>query len=357
MNISNVTSYGAIANTGNPYAGDIYGLRGATFGASTLGSTASYRPQNSMEQISTSGVHTKRQATANTFIQYSYPLVPFGDKSETRIMENMLVFVARHMDKKHGMYPFVSIGKLNTLIREHHVNYHEWLSNGDASTVFFNGMLNQPDVENKLQFYQHLLDTNDNDGIGRFKKENDDFHKFYELAKEDVYCYQTEFGIRQRWNWSGVVLSKLQGTSLMSMDLTAATSELYVINVVVGEKARVFNYWGSTTYAKEGSKVFLVLKRAQAKNNLKLGPFQVYPFATRLRETVPDNFRKYVCAIGENSKRIHHGHCWKIGTVSARSGKEPHAANIQAALGLNCTEKLSYEACSTLPLMYVQLGI
>jgi len=357
MNLVGVESYGR--SVAAPYAGEIYGLPISNFGTSEVGGLRSYTPQNinldALSSIVTDGESSVRQFSANTFIQHSYSLVPFRDGSEKRIMENMLVFVARHIDKKHGQYPFVSIGKLNPLMREHHRLYGEWLSSGDPQTVFFEGRLND-ETEEKLQFYDHLRYTNDSNGIAKFLGENEGFDKFYDLATQDVYCYQTEFGIRARWNFSGVVLSKMQGTSLMSMDLTASTSELYNINVVVGEKARVFNYWGSVKDTKPGSKVFLVLKRAQTKDDNQLGPFQFYTYATALRETVPDNFRKYLATTGE-TKKYNKGWCKKIGTVSEHSGKNPNEATKQAALGLNCTEKMSYDACSTLPIMYIQLGI
>jgi hypothetical protein len=266
-----------------PFLATIFGTPMSAFGSAVApgGSmgrdVSSYTPDSfdmeSNGSYEPSDYSSVARFEANTFIQHSYILMPFQDESETRIMENMLVFGCRHVDHKHGLTPIVSIGKFNNILRESHELFNSMVQAGQPEAVEFNGYL-RGIGENNLEYYHYLLSTNNSDKITEFRGANVGIQRFYSLATQDVYRYQTIFGITSQWNFLGVALAKSEATSLASLDMTRSTSNVYVLNVVVGEKAQVFNYWGTIKTAGVGCRVFLVLRRVKLPNDA-WGQFQV----------------------------------------------------------------------------------
>jgi hypothetical protein len=250
------------------------------------------------------------------------------------------------VDHKHGLTPIVSIGKFNNILRESHELFNSMVQAGQPEAVEFNGYL-RGIGENNLEYYHYLLSTNNSDKITEFRGANVGIQRFYSLATQDVYRYQTIFGITSQWNFLGVALAKSEATSLASLDMTRSTSNVYVLNVVVGEKAQVFNYWGTIKTAGVGCRVFLVLRRVKLPNDA-WGQFQVTTASYSTRDTVPAARRHYM---------ERKGFVWNLGIVSQHSGQAPREGAREASLGLNTSEKDAHQSSGTLPLMYIQLGI
>lgn len=290
---------------------------------------------------------------ANTFIQSSYPIIPFKDKSEDRIMEYQCVFMNRHHDKKYNLYAMVNIGKFNDILRQAYKEFEKDYDNGngiqDAVTLYD---FLQANGEGPLERYHHLKHSGTVGQLNAFAATNGNVAAAYEIAMKDVYCYQTRVGILQRWNFLGVVLSKQQATSLKSIDLTPSTDHVNVVNVVVGEKARTANIFGKHGDVVVGGKVWLILKRAKGKDG-NYAQYQVEAYATNKRETVP-NARRYY-KYGQSDE---YAHCWKVGTVTDWGPGSPAEGMRERALGLNGhREQSAYEATAQLPHIYLQLGI
>ena len=286
------------------------------------------------------GATNKAKKTKNSSIQHSFPLQPWGDGREERIMEFMPVFVAKYHDKKIPLYTMVTVGQLNVMLRQAHQAYDDL--KGDPERQQFDGYLNQF-KNGELEYYDKMKRSGMVDET--FVEKNRGIDQFHMLATQDVYRYQTLFGILDRYNWSGVVLSKAQGTSLMSIDMTSYTDHANIINVIVGEKARVHNYWGTRQQTAAGSTLFWVLKRAMTKTGNNDGPFQITPYSSRERDSVPHSIAK-------------NAHVWRVGTVSQNNATDTSSeSSRQSALGLTTNEPGVYNAVARLPLIYVQLGI
>jgi len=281
------------------------------------------------------GASNKAKKTKNSTIQHSYPLRPWGDGREERIMEFMPVFIARYHEKKVPLSTMLSVGQLNVLLRQAQLAFKDL--EGDPETEKFKRYLDTYTNED-LEFFHQQKKKGLVDNSGELA----DFHS---MATQDVYRYQTIFGILDRYNWLGVVLTKAQGTSLMSIDTTAYEDHVNIINVVVGEKARVHNYWGTRQQTAPGSTLFWVLKRAMTKTGNFDGPFQITPYSARERDTVPYSISK-------------NAHVWRVGTVSENNASDVSSiSSRKSALGLTSNESGVYNAVPRLPLIVVQLGI
>lgn len=280
----------------------------------------------------------------NTYIVYSYPLMPYGDGSEERMMEGMIVFNARYIDSVHGLHAIVTLSKLNNIMRDANETYQQYLREQDPEALAFQRYL-KTIGEPALEEY-HRTRQSDIAGIV----------DFYNMATKDIYCYQTKFGILQRWNYLGVVLSKQEASSLMSIDMTASSEHVHVIGVVVGERARTFNIWGTSKETIVGSKTWLILRRARLRKDEAggRGQFQIVPYASRVRDSIPHAVIHYH---GGKDEALIRGHAWMIGTVSEGTNVNAIGAARQNALGIFTSEQGAYEATVSLPYFYLQLGI
>jgi hypothetical protein len=288
---------------------------------------------------------------ANTFIQYSYPIVPFKDGSEERIAEFQCVFINRHHDAKHNMYAVVNIGKFNNLLRDAHLEFEKDVDDGYGEAIQLRDFL-IAHGEAPLERYHILKHSGTQPELAKLERDYPNVGAAYAIAMKDVYCYQTRMGILHRWNFLGVVLSRQQATSLMAIDLTPSTSHVNVINVVQGERARTANIFGQHGDVIAGGKVWFILKRVK-KEDGTYGHFQVSTYATNKRETVPYTLRYY-----KTNGNDELAHCWKVGTVTDWGPSSPAEGMRQRALGMdNHKERSASEATAQLPHIYIQLGI
>ena len=307
----------------NPLSMDVGSGR---FGISTNVDPTSFRSTN------------KPKKTKNSTIQHAYPLRPWGDGREEKIMEFMPVFIARYYDKKEPLSTMLTVGQFNNILRQAHQEYKSY---NDQDKLAFDGYMERFN-HGELEYYHHLKHNGINDE--EFMSKNSDIVEFHRLATQDVFRYQTLFGILDRYNWLGVVLTKAQGTSLMAIDMTSYEDHVNVINVVVGEKARVHNYWGSRQETMPGSTLFWVLKRSETKTGPN-GAFQITGYSSKMRDSVPASMSK-------------DAHVWRIGTISENNASDISSeSSRQAAMGLTANEAGVYSAVARLPIIIVQLGI
>lgn len=273
-------------------------------------------------------------------IQHAYPLRSWSDGREERIMDNMPVFTVRYHEKKMPLTTAASVGQLNTILREANEMFKEYSNEADVQQ-FKKYLVDFKKGE--LEYYAWLRDKGMHKEMAKFASEKDGIADFYEKSTQDMFRYQTIYGILDRWNWLGVVLNKSEATSLMALDMTSTSDSVKVINVIQGEKARVYNYWGTLKTTSPGSTLWWVLSRVKTSSGGN-GEFQITTYSSRTRGTVPAAIRK-------------DAHVWKIGTVHENGKKAPSEGSRQAALGITTGDVGSYEATPRLPLIHVQLGI
>ena len=196
---SNVSVTGPFS--ANPLSMDVGSGR---FGISTNVDPTSFRSTN------------KPKKTKNSTIQHAYPLRPWGDGREEKIMEFMPVFIARYYDKKEPLSTMLTVGQFNNILRQAHQEYQSY--GNDPEKVAFDGYM-ATFTNGELEYYHNLKQNGIKDED--FMAKNSDIEDFHRLATQDVFRYQTLFGILDRYNWLGVVLTKAQGTSLMAIDMTS----------------------------------------------------------------------------------------------------------------------------------------
>lgn len=333
-------SLGPVMGDGLRVSGDVPNIGGGRFNY-----------ELASREMSIPSSHGHVVALSNTFIQYSYTLAPWADGSEEHIMEYQLVFSANHMDRRHNLSAIVTIGQLNCIIKKADDQFKKMLANGDGEAAILNNFLtNVADANDALEAY-HAATVNqkDDDFLNALVDGRGGLAEAYRISLKDIYLYQSAFGIKQRWNFLGVTLSKLQATSLNSISLDAGAEHVHVLNVILGERARVHNYWGTKKDTWNGSRLHLFLAK-----KAPTAAFEWQTYASREQPFIPDTVL-YPGDDADDLKR--YGVVTRVvGTVTEHSEQDPHEGARQQALGAT-SEQAAYESVARLPFLWVQLGI
>ncbi len=348
--------------SGPATSGRVPGLHDLTPGGSFV--VSNDVPSMSLDDMANSAMDIPSEygvtfAQANTFIVQAFKCRPYNDGWQEHIMECMPVFACRHFDPKYDTTVIATVGQLNIMLRESYFTYTSWLSSNDTEATRFRTLLMQHG-EKKLEYYHQLHHQGRHADLATYAGKNAGIAELYAIAQKDVFCNQTKMGILHKWNWLGVVKSRTKASSLLSIDNVSYDEDVSIIGVVMGEKVRVHNYWGSKEFTHNGAKIYFILKRVLGRDG-EYKQFQITPYATNQRESVPWAMKWYKIkreiGEGEETEEVMEGHVWKLGTVTEQNESYASQGSIQQALGLNHSESASYEATPRLPQIYVQLGI
>lgn len=300
------------------------------------------------------GAYTPPQYTsapdfiANTYISYSYTIYPWADKTHEYIQEGMLIFLSRHINHKYRLYNMAPLWKLNIEAKLHYnMAWNQFENANNTELIEFKRLLRELG-EKSLEDYHTALVHN------RVPKDiNPDLVKFHQLAKKEDYRYLTKFGILSHWNFGGVVLSKGESTGAAAyLDRHSETDTVYSVGVVIGERARTSNIWGSKAHIHPGSKVMLILRRVPLANG-KFGHFEFTPYASAERDYPPVHLTTYQ----DESGRLCSGHVISVGVCTEAVERDPANGQLEMACGMIGGVQQSYEACGALPFVQLQLGI
>jgi hypothetical protein len=290
-------------------------------------------------------VSTTTMFNTDSFISAMYATMCWEDGTHVLTQEYQLVFVQRYNDYKTHMSIVVPIFKLNQLARDAFSQYRALCDAGDVHALEFQAALRYYG-EQALADYHIALRCGYETEMFEDLPDGLTMRQFYERGIGDMYCYLTQFGIVNRWNFLGAVLSKCESTGAGSyLDHHSATDTVYVMGVVLAKRAVVTNIFGP---AAVGSRVGLILRR-QAN-----GVFQFHTTVCDKREYPTSGSLYYQDASGRQVR------AWlkPLGQVTEASQNLVFSeTKRQVALGLRSHIKEAFEAHGSLPTMIIQIGV
>ena len=289
----------------------------------------------------------------NAPIVYSYTIFPWKDKTHEWIQENMYVFIQRHIEKKYRVVNMAPVWRLNVEFRQ------AW---GAFSNDYENAGNQERDEFQRYmaEFGEEILLSLHN-AIKKDGKMPDnvkqDLKRYYELAQKKDYMYLTKFGILHNWFPIGTVLSKMESTGAGSwQDMHTNTDILYNVGVVVGQVARINNYWGGKSTVKQGTRLYWILHRVMSydrEGRPVPGQYELLPWASAKETQPPQRLLQHT----DESGRIVRRHAIYVGQVWENRQKEPSQAAIDESCGLIGNAESAYRANGAMPWIRVLLGI
>jgi len=303
----------------------------------------------------------------NETIQQQHVVMPWSDGSQFRIHKYMPVFTARVLDKEERFETNITLQKLNVMLQQAHLQFESVRNAGDTNAIVFQHYLNYYG-ERQLEAYHRLNKDGTLDELNKGDlfsgPENGDItisettlFNFHEKSTQDLYRYQTKFGILNRWNFWGIVLntnaSDTGDGSYMGMIQSEIRST--IVNTVVQGTAVMYNFAGNVHESTPFARIWLILRRTM-KMNGEPGHFEIVPFVSAQHETPPERLCTYLES-NEPYPRYARAHIWDLGVIRYNSTRDAPDAIREMAIGMSVTEELACQTMASLPQVTVELGI
>lgn len=208
--------------------------------------------------------NTTTNFQSNQGVHKSYTAMPWNDNTEQMIQEGMCIFASRHNDRG-GLTNMVPIFKLNMLLKERHATFQQRVRNGISEETKFQDFVNAHG-DGVLFAYHRLWKTNRKAALG-METNYPGIGEAYKSSKNEKCAYASAFGIMQRWNFLGIVISKQDSTGEDNyIDVSANKQTMSSIGMSVGLRAKAFNIWpDSAGTMRVNSKLFFILRRKDGK--------------------------------------------------------------------------------------------
>jgi hypothetical protein len=299
---------------------------------------------------------------ANDFIQQQYVIHPWADGAHLHIAEFQIVCGLRSVaDHDLNMYTQVSLAKLNELLKAAHDTYEAMTAPAalDPEAAEFARLLEEYG-EDMLENYHRARKAGDyavkNMFTGVTNGSEAELRKFYDMAiNKPVLRYMTKLGILSHWNIIGITVGVNRGTGLDETDNAMHSERVTVINNIVAKRAMVHNIFGDNRDIPTGADTWLVLRRVMRRGNRGPGRFEIVPYASRSRISVPRDLAIY--SDSRDGSRIVSSHVHALGVVTKPAGRDAPQGLREMSTGLNGNHKAAFETIATLPQIQIQVGM
>ena len=177
------------------------------------------------------------------------------------------------------------------------------------------------------------------------------------MSTQDMFRYQSVFGILNRWNFWGVTINTTEPDTQDPMTqggIASSSGGAASVNTAVKGTARMYNFAGNADDSIPMAHVWLILRRSLTAAS-RLGPFEIVPYVSRDNECPPENLLRYVECV--EPFRMADAHVWDIGYISEPSMRDVPEGIREMAIGLEVTEKVANAAMPSLPQVVMQLGL
>lgn len=283
---------------------------------------------------------------SNDSVVQAYVPLSWDNGQHLRITDKHLVFIQRSTPEKGDVANMFTLPQLNNMFKRLHAQF---LDKDRANSSEVTGITDVP--ENLVESFSRA--RNDPKQTALLQDTFAGKLPAIELLRTGKWQkWLTKDGIVRNLNFLGVVQNTARATKPYTYALSQheTTGSMVIVNVNVANRAFVSNIWGSTHTVRQGTKLFLILKRGPNRT-----AFKVVPYASAERDYPPDYMLSYIDLSGAEQW----GHYWYVGTVSDALGNSqgPYEPKRRAALGINSSEQSAHDATGSLPDLTVQLRI
>jgi hypothetical protein len=294
-------------------------------------------------------------------VQYTYLCPPGGDDSDVRYaMPDMPAFSINMFDRDEGSTPIITLAKLNQYLYD---AYNDFKRASDPS---------EPDSYADAIEFKRLLEKYGERGLETYhqarkvphvmkylEKKNvnlAELKDFYDKSSEDLFCWQTKFGILGKINYLGPILTVSRDVTLEAENNTMGMDHYCIFNVALAKRCTIANIFGDAEHVTTSTVLWLKLTRKEIseKGKIVFREFYVVPGGSK-KESYPSQAS---LSYTDPSGRAMFGHRWCVGKVIVPGKRSPNPVAMANAanIGLKCTEKLAYEDHGTLPVLTIIAG-
>ena len=306
----------------------------------------------------------------NETIQQQHVIFPWRDNSHFLINKYEPVFVARTLDAEEGMHSNVSLTKLNNILSQADAEYKVNVKKPGTDELRFARLLGLIG-EDMLECYHNLKRTFQLDlpKLGEIMAKRGFFGEdsaytmaelewLYEMSQKPGLRYQTKFGIKNKWNFWGVVINTNAADTQDSSYIGSLQAEgrAVTVNTAVKGTARMYNFVGSAAESLPMARVWLVLRRVTTSDG-SIGPFQYVPYVSRVNECPPDTLCMYRESISDGRVRFERGDVIPLGYLAEPTTRDAPQNVRDMACGLSANVETGHAAMPSLPQVVMHLGI
>lgn len=219
------------------------------------------------------------------FIQRAFQCPPFGDESERFVKPEMLAYIVKDFYSDDGAHTVLTISKVNQIMSEAGKDFRTFRDPNNPETF-----PECRDFNRYLTTYgEKILETHHQarkiptlyDTMKKSMKPEKfaDLERYYALSTQDMYCWLTAFGIRQKIEFIGSVINTNRPDGLETDDPTDNEDHYSHVNICMAKRARIANVFGPSDQITTGSKLWIQLTRKQVLENglLVYTDFQLVP--------------------------------------------------------------------------------
>lgn len=294
-------------------------------------------------------------------IQCTYLCPPGGPDADMRYaMPEMPAFSINFFDQYEGSTPVVTLAKLNQYLHDAYNDFER------ASSP------NSADSYQQAETFRRYLETYGERGLeivhqtrnnaslsAWYEKHATDWSKmleFYSMATQDLFCWQTKFGILSKVNYLGPLIGVGRDVSLEAENNTFGMDHYAMLNVALAKRCAMGNIFGGLDKVTVSVVLWFVLTRKRVIKNGKaeFAEFVVLPFGDKKEQCPMLGMMSYT----DMSGRACFGHRFNVGKVMAPGKRNPNPVAMQNAAntGLTCNERLAYEDHGALPTLQIMAG-
>lgn len=314
--------------------------------------------------------HANIELEGHVTLTGSYVSPPMPDMGDLLLASGMPSFAVREKidieeDGITGLTLIASLPQVNKLLADQWAD-HKRQSSGTENTnpyydedhaVFRRYQMQYGEAA--LEAYAVAFKDKNRHLLARYTSGNPDIADYFQKSTEDGFCYLTTYGILQKLNFLGVILSTNRADSGYDNESAGLRDGFTSVGMAVGQRAECAQLFGPNSEAVVGSPVYLTLTRHKCGPDFKpgtFGRFVVIPRASATLPYLPAQCTTYL----DESGRMCRGHVWMVGTVTFPAEKEPSKEAQELACGRGgsmITPQRAFDAQGFLPTFYLALGI
>ncbi len=314
--------------------------------------------------------HANIELEGRVTLTANYVSPPVPDMGDLLLASGIPAFAIREKidieeDGITGLTLIVSLPQVNKLFADQSADHIRQSMGTEQTNPYFDydhsvfRGFQQNYGEAALEAYAMAYRQKNRHLLERYSKGCPDIGKYFEMATEDGFCYLTTYGILQKLNFLGVILSTNRADSGYDNESAGLRDGFTSVGMAVGQRAECAQLFGPNCEAVVGSPVYLTLTRVKCGPEYKpgtFGRFIIVPRASATHPYLPAHCTTYT----DESGRMCRGHVWYVGTITEPAEREPSKEVQELATGRGgtmVTPQRAYDAQGLLPTCYLALGI